>query len=502
VSGCTDPPGERTPVVAIVGGGCAGTLVAANLLRRYDGPLRVLVIERSGRFGPGVAYSTEDRQHLLNVPAQGMSAFCDAPSHFADWTVDRFGASVTPASYLSRGVYGEYLRAVLSESQAHANPQRTLQLLKGEVAGLHRTRTGIELTLLDGTRIACDRAVLATGPLPGPGISQLPRDPRVIDDPWAAGALSDDPTTANRSTGLTLVVGTGLSAIDATVTICTAGGSVAALSRGGLLPHAHLPGLRTHAPPPVLPQAKTTLANLEHLVRDHVRNMQREGYDWRDAIDGLRPVTPDLWSLLTIAERRRFLDGHIRTWETRRHRMAPEVGARLDALRRSGQMEILAGTIVAARATDGAVEVDVADSQTNRTQTLHCERVVVCTGAGTDISRTTDPLLGKLLADGSAIPDPLGLGLQTNPDGALLDSDRRVGGRLFTLGSLRRGELWETTAVQEIRAQAECVARAIEQSLIVFAADLDRRPPAHETASDTKPRPSLAGGRKTSEAVG
>jgi cation diffusion facilitator CzcD-associated flavoprotein CzcO len=33
----TDTAHERTPVVAVVGGGCAGTLVAANLLRRAGG---------------------------------------------------------------------------------------------------------------------------------------------------------------------------------------------------------------------------------------------------------------------------------------------------------------------------------------------------------------------------------------------------------------------------------------------------------------------------------
>ena len=55
--------------------------------------MRVVLIERSGRFGPGVAYSTQDPQHLLNVPAQGMSAFCDEPSHFLEWSASRLGAS-------------------------------------------------------------------------------------------------------------------------------------------------------------------------------------------------------------------------------------------------------------------------------------------------------------------------------------------------------------------------------------------------------------------------
>jgi uncharacterized NAD(P)/FAD-binding protein YdhS len=37
----------------------------------------------------------------------------------------------------------------------------------------------------------------------------------------------------------------------------------------------------------------------------------------------------------------------------------------------------------------------------------------------------------------------------------------RRSGHLYTLGALRRGELWETTAVPELRAQAARIAAAL-----------------------------------------
>jgi len=43
-------------VVAIVGGGASGTLLAAQLLRA--GGTRVVLIERGARLGRGVAYGT------------------------------------------------------------------------------------------------------------------------------------------------------------------------------------------------------------------------------------------------------------------------------------------------------------------------------------------------------------------------------------------------------------------------------------------------------------
>jgi uncharacterized NAD(P)/FAD-binding protein YdhS len=460
---------EHTPAVAIVGGGCAGTLVAANLLRQAGGPLRVVLVERSGRFGPGVAYSTQDPQHRLNVPAQGMSAFCEEPSHFVQWAASRLGASSSPDSYLPRGVYGEYLQEVLAESRARARPGRTLELISGEVIGVTRPGARLELLLGDGSRVPCDRVVLATGSLEAAPMSLLPSDPRIITDVWAPGAIHAIKAAQGGpggTAGVTLVVGTGLSAIDAALSTCSQQGRVLAVSRGGKLPHAHLPGLRTPAPAPVIPRETATLAQLERLVSEHVRSMQGLGYDWRDAIDGLRGDTPRMWAILPVSERRRFLRERVRAWETRRHRMAPAVAERVRSLLGDGRVQVQAGSLLAARSSAAGVEVDIRpSSQSHRARTLTFARVVVCTGAGTDVRRSTNPVLQTLLADGSVSPDPLGLGLQTTEEGALLDSHGRADGRLLTLGSLRRGELWETTAVPEIRAQAQSLANTIEQSL-------------------------------------
>lgn len=85
--------------------------------------------------------------------------------------------------------------------------------------------------------------------------------------------------------------------------------------------------------------------------------------------------------------------------------------------------------------------------------------VINCTGVRHDVRRSTDPLVMSLLADGIARPGPLGLGFDTLPDGRV-----RGGAPLWTLGALRRGNLWETTAFPEIRAQASAVARSVLQS--------------------------------------
>jgi uncharacterized NAD(P)/FAD-binding protein YdhS len=94
-------------------------------------------------------------------------------------------------------------------------------------------------------------------------------------------------------------------------------------------------------------------------------------------------------------------------------------------------------------------------------QRLLVDGLVNATGPVFDVRRSPDPLLRALLRRGLATPGPLGLGLRTDDDGALLDASGRRSPHLYTLGALRRGELWETTAVPEIRAQAARIAAAL-----------------------------------------
>src|SRR4051794_2654316 len=104
----------RVPV-AIVGGGFSGTMVAAQLARRG---IASILIDGSGRAGRGVAYSTTEPAHLLNVRAEGMSAWADDPDHFAR----RFEAEGGERrGFAERRLFGRYLGEILDEAVASGN---------------------------------------------------------------------------------------------------------------------------------------------------------------------------------------------------------------------------------------------------------------------------------------------------------------------------------------------------------------------------------------------
>jgi len=73
----------------------------------------------------------------------------------------------------------------------------------------------------------------------------------------------------------------------------------------------------------------------------------------------------------------------------------------------------------------------------------------------------------NLLARGLVRPDPLFLGIDVDARGALIDSNGIPSSFLYAIGPARKGSLWETIAVPEIRTQvaqlAEHLALTLEQ---------------------------------------
>ena len=265
------------PTVAIVGAGFSGLLTALRLLAIADGPI-VRLIERRGTFAQGVAYSTLDADHLLNVRASNMSAFAEDPGHFLGW-LDSRGHHGTGNLFVPRRLYGEYLRDMIQNAIGHADAGRLILEADAAVA-LTRYGAGWSVKMAMGRSIAADAVVLAIGnQTPGapPGSSPEARaSPAYVADPWSidASALPD--------TGSVVLLGTGLSMVDVALRLHRLKPNLRmiAISRRGLLPRVHL----AEGPTPAdaaLPADASPLRLLGHLKRS------ARGRDWRAV--GSRP---------------------------------------------------------------------------------------------------------------------------------------------------------------------------------------------------------------------
>jgi uncharacterized NAD(P)/FAD-binding protein YdhS len=449
--------------IAIVGAGASGTLLAGHLLRSSAGTGPVILIERGEACGPGVAYSTTEPAHLLNVPAGRMSAIEDRPDDFVEWLHGE-GIQVNPSDFVQREAYGRYLRSVL-ESAEHGSTRELIRI-RGTAAEV-RVGAGGATVEVEGaeptTPVRARRVVLALG-------NTLPRTPsflgpilteRYIPDPWEWGALE----RIGRDESV-LLVGTGLTAIDVILSLASRGHTarIEAVSRHGLIPRVHRPparpnsDLRGLAPVP----NPMTAGALLRWARDEMKGAARQGADWRDVMNALRPMTQRLWIQLPADERTIFLRHLSRFWSVHRHRMAPQVGAEIQRLRQGGQLTFDGGDLRAIP-RDGSVDVQLTPRDGGPVREFGVSWIVNCTGPELDPSRSSDPLIQSLLEHGSARRDPLGLGLDCTADGRVLDSSGVPSPSLWAIGSLRTGSLWESTAIPEIREQAAHLSGVLDR---------------------------------------
>jgi len=473
----------RGPVVAIVGGGASGTLTAVLLLRtaaQQQRPVRIILIDSAGRHGLGQAYGTTHPWHLLNTPAQQMSALADDPGHLVRWAAEAglaagkltgpgacrsaAASSASPAgelagAFLPRRDYGRYLQDTLAEAERLAGPLGRLSLVSSQVTAIRPGGRGraLRLMLANGS-LDADVAVLATGNLPPALPFPVPAGPRIITDPWAPGALE-----AAADGSPVVIAGTGLTMIDVAVAVTGTSRRTAvhAISRHGLLPRVHR-GLPAGPVEPVWlpvlvnPVGPVRLAELMWQVRTA---MTTRPDGWQDVIDGLRPYLPSLWRRMPAADRQLFLRHVARYWEVHRHRMPPQAARRIAELRCTGQLSVHHGRITAV--TEQADGLRIRLSTDDGERKLTAGWLVNATGAGADVTAVPDPLLADLLGSGLARPGPLRLGIDATADGAVLDTTGAPSSVLFTLGPPLRGLWYETTAIAEIRQQAAALARRL-----------------------------------------
>lgn len=447
--------------VAVVGGGFSGAMVAAHLLRRAAGPLRVALLERRPPPGRGVAYGTPVASHRLNIPAAEMSAWSEDPDHFACWVQSRGVQNLAVADgadYVPRGVYGAYVGEQLAAAAAGAPGDRRLVAIAEEVVGLLPANGRFALRLASGRTVTAAQVVLAIGQFPPAPLRVAAESACYVDDPWSPAALA--PLGEGEEA---VLVGTGLTAVDVAVAMLEAAptGRVHLVSRRAQLPAAQREGGR-HPDWLDPATAPTRVSQLLGLIRREVRSA--EGTDWRAVVDALKPHVSALWARLPLVERRRFLRHARSYWEAHRNRLPPPTAAKVARWREEGRLVIHAGRLREVADGPAGTEAVIA-LRAGGEWRGRVARVVNCTGPDTQYRQINHPLVLDLIGTGLARPDPLGLGLDVAPDGRLKDEDGLAERPLFTLGWPRQGQLWDATTVPSLREQACEVADAVLRGL-------------------------------------
>ncbi|RDI98275.1 pyridine nucleotide-disulfide oxidoreductase [Dyella solisilvae] len=444
--------------IVVIGGGAAGAAAFGELLARYEAGTVHWIVGRQAP-GRGIAYGTRDDRHLLNVRAASMGVFAEHGEDFIQHASRQLG-QVKGTDFLPRRIFGDFIQAqVGARIDAARRLGRSFRIYPDNACEiLPRGEGGYAVRVGEQRWLDAGQVVLAVGALAQRALRTV--SPAALDsdayelDPWR---LERHVTPPRR----VMVIGTGLTAVDTLLSAAERWphAELVAVSRHGLWPF-------THSPLPLAAYPGQEELNRRLLTCDGSASMVRlvraafdeaPESDWRSVIDGMRPVNALLWQRLSHARRRQFLRHARWVWEASRHRMAPASGQAIHQLEEEGRLHAIAARVLAVDG-DGPLQVTVRERATQLVSTMQADLVVQATGLDTAVAYGAHALLAQLLRDGLAVADPLQLGVLANVDDQLLTATGAAQPGLYAIGSLLRGNLWECTAMPEIRAAAHRLA--------------------------------------------
>ena len=450
--------------IAIIGGGAAGAAVFGELLRRNQ-PCTIHWIVNQRSLGRGVAYSTLDERHLLNVRAAGMGLFFDHSDDFLRHASGELG-SANGSDFLPRRLFGDFVQAQIAALIQSARQQgQSFNVHNVAAVGISAApHNGYDIALADGRVIEASNVVLALGALPPRPLRSVSGEALASDryklDPWAHDKHQEAPRRV-------VVIGTGLTAVDTLLSASARwpAAELVAVSRHGLLPFVH-------PEQPMAPFPFQDELNESLLDSDGVPSMMRRvreaiaahGGDWRTIVDGMRPINARLWQKLSNRQRRQFLRHARWVWEASRHRLAPASAQAIEQLRDEGRLQVQASRVLR---VEGAspLRITLRSRVSQLVSTLESDLVIQATGLDTALAYTEHEFLCSLLDHGLAVADPLQMGVVAQADGQLINGSGQLQRGLFAIGSLLRGSLWECTAMPEIRKAAHRMARDLSEDL-------------------------------------
>lgn len=474
------PPARRLRV-AIIGGGFSGAALAWHLAQAHRPErLSVCVIEPRPALGGGLAYSSEEPSHRVNVPAVRMSMAPDDPQHFARWLAGSGELEHDPDAlwkngdaYPRRRVFGRYV----AEHLAPHLETGAIRHVEGEATRVIREANGAGWTVQTSAGpVAADIVILAaTHPQPGipNALESLAEAPGFIADPYAASALAGIGPDAS-----ILIVGSGLTSSDMVAELDRRGhsGRILALSRRGLRSRGH-PDVRGEPFGDFASAPATSALGLLKTIRATLAAARATNVNWQSVFDQLRLQGPVLWAALAPSERARLVRKLRVFWDVHRFRIAPQVAAVLDRRQSAGTFETIAARLVASNDEGDSLAVSFQRRGETRIETARFDAVINTTGPAHGQALQLNPALRSLADAGLIKVDAYGLGIATSLDSRAIGRDDRAVAGLFVAGPLARGTFGELMGLPEVARHAQTVA-------VEIARLVDRLPSAEAVGAN------------------
>jgi uncharacterized NAD(P)/FAD-binding protein YdhS len=439
--------------ITIIGAGVSGTLLAIKLIRQHkgEGELTINIVEREyDKFNKGVAYSTTEMSHVLNVRASAMSIYKCNPGHFEQWLIKKNYGYKGP-DFVPRMIFAEYVKSEFDKAVSGKSSKIYINMIIDEAIDIQRRDETPVIKFKSGRFLYTDIVVFALGHISVSEIDTLKYSNiyKYFRTPW-------DNTIYDKidQTDDVLLIGSGLTTDDVILSLHSRkhDGKIYSLSRSGMQP---LPHETFDAYPGFNDELKDLDINgIFKVVRKHLQLAKNP----RAVIDSLRPFTQTIWQSLSATDKSRFLRHLNKYWNVIRHRM-PEKNYNLIKELQKSQLDFITGNIVSIE--DGRrIKVTYFNKTTRVNDEIYVDAIINCIGPESNYKRLNMPLIQNLFERGTIKQNETGISIKT--DGwHIVDVDNKPNQQLLAIGPLLKGELFESTAVPELKIQSSQMAEYI-----------------------------------------
>jgi uncharacterized NAD(P)/FAD-binding protein YdhS len=453
--------GNRKKLV-VIGCGASAVILLAELCSSTSGSafenVDVIIFDDNPDQPSGLAYAIDHPSFVLNVPAIKMGAQLANQADFYTWLQknqsvwSKFHPEFENLHYdendfVPRMLYAEYLKSVFAQTKTQ---------LQARGVGIFERRERVEsidsageqvIIVAGGENVIADAVVFCSGHGGQNKFNSTELDCNL--SPFTQAGLEDDWSDYRHL----VIVGSGLSMVDFIQYGEAKGfsGKYHVFSRSGLLPLAH----ETSHCQQKLPELKINPENLScaallKRLRNYVADNQRLGINWQDSLHCIREKSNQIFAAVSPANKKR-LSKLMPWWNIHRHRIPVEAHQRLMQLQNNERLQIYRGTLLAVKQEQSGCSllVNSVNSSSARVIEIAADKFINCSGRTPGFHKVAK-MAGTLLYSIEELNRLLVQG----------DSNFKMAPQheIYAIGPALSGVLFETSAIHEIRQQANRVA--------------------------------------------
>jgi uncharacterized NAD(P)/FAD-binding protein YdhS len=442
--------------LVIIGDGFTAAVTAIHLLRKGIAADSLTIIG-AGSLGKGNAYGCVSPSFRLNVREDLPIVFSEDPLHFARWAeanIDDPEAKTSAGFFYRRADFGRYTSELIAAEPGFDKIQR----IPSKVCALNQANGLWKLDTADGGLIYAEKVIIATGNSPPSWPCPIKAEPgeqsaaQLIENPWTGQYLA-----AIQPEEHVVLLGGGLTALDAIYALAMQGhrGLITIVGPRPLFPPTQAQWARQKQPN--WPE-KLSPAKLIRFMRQYLPPLPTISSEWQSAWEELRPNLNTIWQQFTAQQRQSLFKRLGWAWSLYRFRASPQTIKAYEQLKANNQVHFAVGRAKQVECSEGVITV-----QLNKGQSVQADRIINCTGVGTDL------FLNQLIADAIAIPDPLGTAIAVDTNLNVIKPNLQAWNNLWMLGPATMGSLGDVIAASAISKQAERLVRAVKTGKIVAA---------------------------------